>query len=117
MILHFLSYFKVGILNTLVHWSIFFVFFHLTQSQSISNVVAFAVAMSISFVLNAKYTFKQKMTVKAYLLFALFMAALSYGSGYVGDVCHLNPLITLVFFSGLSLVIGFIYSKFVVFKP
>jgi len=117
MILHFLSYFKVGILNTLVHWSIFFVFFHFTQSQSISNVIAFLIAMSISFVLNAKYTFKKKMTVKAYLLFAIFMAILSYGSGYIGDMFKLNPFITLIGFSGLSLVIGFVYSKFVVFKP
>lgn len=117
MILHFLSYFKVGILNTLVHWSIFFLFFQFTQSQSISNVIAFFIAMSISFVLNAKYTFKKKMTFKAYLLFAIFMAAISYGSGYIGDELKLNPFITLIGFSGLSLVIGFIYSKFVVFKP
>lgn len=116
MIKHFLSYFKIGILNTIIHWSIFLTMFHFGVSQSISNIVAFLISMSVSFVLNAKYTFNKKMTIKAYIFFSLFMAALSFISGYCGDHFKLNPMITLISFSGLSLVIGFLYSKIVVFK-
>lgn len=116
MLKKFISYFKIGILNTSVHWIIFLFLFHLTIPQSISNLVAFLIAMSLSFVLNAKYTFDKKATVKGYFLFAIFMALLSYFCGYIGDILKLNPIITLVVFSGLSLVIGFLYSKLVVFK-
>lgn len=116
MLKKFISYFKIGILNTGVHWVIFLTLFNFSISQSISNLIAFLVAMSLSFVLNAKYTFDKKATVKGYFLFATFMALLSYLCGYLGDTLKLNPIITLILFSGVSLVIGFLYSKLVVFK-
>lgn len=116
MLKTFFSYFKIGILNTGIHWASFFLIFHYSLSQSISNLVAFFIAMSISFILNAKYTFKKEVTIKSYILFAVFMACLSYICGYAGDMLKLNPIITLIAFSGLSLVIGFLYSKIVVFK-
>lgn len=116
MLKKFISYFKIGILNTGVHWIVFLILFHFTVPQSISNLIAFLIAMSLSFVLNAKYTFDKKATLKGYILFAAFMACLSYGCGYAGDILKLNPIITLITFSGLSLIIGFLYSKLVVFK-
>lgn len=36
--------------------------------------------------------------------------------GYYGDKMSINPLATLVVFSFISLVCGFIYSKYVIFR-
>jgi hypothetical protein len=44
------------------------------------------------------------------------MGALSLGVGHLGDVWRLHGLLTVVLFSALSLVFGFLYSKYVVFR-
>jgi putative flippase GtrA len=107
----------IGVANTLIHWQIFFllsVAFGLTQAAS--NLAAFCVAASFSFCMNALYTFDAKASFGGYLLFMLAMGALSLGVGHVGDVWRLHGLLTVVLFSALSLVFGFLFSKYVVFR-
>ncbi|GAB6407094.1 GtrA family protein [Pseudomonas sp. MHK4] len=111
------SYCVIGVANTLIHWQIFFllsVAFGLTQAAS--NLAAFCVAASFSFYMNALYTFDAKASFGGYLLFMLAMGALSLGVGHVGDVWRLHGLLTVVLFSALSLVFGFLFSKYVVFR-
>jgi putative flippase GtrA len=111
------SYYVIGVANTLIHWQIFFllsVAFGLTQAAS--NLAAFCVAASFSFYMNALYTFDAKASFGGYLLFMLAMGALSLGVGHVGDVWRLHGLLTVVLFSALSLVFGFLFSKYVVFR-
>nr|WP_294107635.1 GtrA family protein [Providencia sp.] len=113
----FTKYFSVGILNTLIHWSIFgLLTMFLSTSQAIANLIGFIAAVSFSFFANAKFTFKAKATAARYLSFTIFMGALSYLTGYIADQLLLPPLATLIIFSGISLVLGFIYSKVFVFK-
>ncbi|MCU1749561.1 GtrA family protein [Pseudomonas sp. 6D_7.1_Bac1] len=113
----FSRFVSVGLLNTLIHWSTFFVL-HTAMGfrQAPSNFVGFCLAVSFSFYANARYTFKQKTSVSRYLLFVGFMGLMSYGVGYVADQLLLPGLMTLVVFSGISLVCGFFYSKFFVFR-
>lgn len=107
----------VGIVNTLVHWVVFFSLYTLLEwSQSYSNVIAFFVAVTGSFFLNAAFTFKRAVSMKRYVLFTLFMGCLSFLTGMVSDVNALSPWLTLVIFTAVSFVIGFIWSKFFVFK-
>ncbi|WP_404943175.1 GtrA family protein [Pseudomonas brassicacearum] len=108
---------SVGLLNTLIHWSTFFVM-HTVMGfrQAPSNFVGFCLAVSFSFYANARYTFKQRTSVPRYVLFVGLMGVLSYGVGYVGDQLLLPGLMTLVVFSGISLVCGFFYSKYVIFR-
>ncbi|CAI8984754.1 hypothetical protein D3C76_605570 [compost metagenome] len=111
------SYTVIGVANTLIHWQIFFLLsvgFGLTQAAS--NLAAFCVAASFSFYMNALYTFDAKASVGGYLLFMLAMGALSLGVGHVGDVWRLHGLLTVALFSALSLVFGFLFSKYVVFR-
>ncbi|MNI63889.1 hypothetical protein D3C73_1192990 [compost metagenome] len=111
------SYSVIGVANTLIHWQIFFllsVAFGFTQATS--NLAAFCVAASFSFYMNALYTFDAKASVGGYLLFMLAMGALSLGVGHVGDVWRLHGLLTVALFSALSLVFGFLFSKYVVFR-
>lgn len=107
----------VGIVNTAVHWLIFFVCLHfITTSQAISNTIAFLIAVTVSFFLNAYFTFKTHINIKRYLLFSSFMGVISFLTGYIADKVALPPIYTLIIFTMLSFVIGFIWSKYWVFK-
>lgn len=85
-------------------------------SQSFSNLYAFAVAVTFSFFCNARFTFRDRPTLKRYLLFTSFMGAISWLTGDVGDRLALPPLATVVVFSLISLIMGFFYSKYIVFR-
>ncbi|WP_130904030.1 GtrA family protein [Pseudomonas sp. Sample_22] len=113
----FSSYTVIGVANTLIHWQIFFLLSVAAGfSQAVSNLVAFCVAASFSFYMNGLYTFDSKLSVGGYLLFMAAMGALSYGVGHAGDVWRLHGLLTVALFSALSLVLGFLFSKYVVFS-
>lgn len=112
----FRKYFNVGILNTLIHWIIFYIAYMLTNIQSISNFIGFFVAVSFSYVFNSLYTFKQKISPKKYIIFLLCMSVFSFSLGYISDITKIQPILTLIIFSSLSLVVGFIFSKYIVFK-
>lgn len=117
MIKLFTKYFSVGILNTLIHWSIFgLLTVFLSISQAIANLIGFIAAVSFSFFANAKFTFKAKATATRYISFTLFMGLLSYLTGYAADQLRLPPIATLIIFSSISLVLGFLYSKIFVFR-
>ena len=89
----FVRYTSVGVINTLLHWLVFAILFFAGASQTIANLAAFCVAVTFSFFVNARWTF-----------------------GKLADRAHINPVITLVAFSAISLVFGFIYSRFIVFR-
>lgn len=111
------SYTVIGIANTLIHWQIFFLLSVAADfSQAVSNLMAFCVAASFSFYMNAQFTFDGKTSVANYALFLVTMCALSLGVGHVADVWRLHGLLTVGLFSALSLVLGFLFSKYVVFR-
>jgi putative flippase GtrA len=111
------SYTVIGVANTLIHWQVFFLLSVAAGlSQALSNLAAFCVAASFSFYMNAQFTFAARSSVSGYLLFVLGMGALSLGVGYLGDVWRLHGFFTVALFSALSLVFGFLYSKYVVFR-
>jgi len=116
-LLLFSKYASIGVLNTLLHW---FTFYMLVWAagcgQALANLLAFIVAVTFSFFMNARYTFKAKASRTRYLCFVLFMAGLSFATGWIGDHYVLPPLVTLIVFSLISLVVGFFYSRYVVFR-
>lgn len=110
------KYLSVGVINTLIHWVVFTTMYASGLAQSASNLIAFCCAVTFSFYLNANWTFKSKATSVRYLLFVIFMGSLALSTGWIADVLNINPLMTLVLFSAISLCCGFIYSKFIVFR-
>lgn len=107
----------VGIVNTAVHWLMFSLFYIVVNtSQAISNIIAFIVAVTVSFYLNAHFTFNTHTNLKRYLLFVVFMGVISYLVGFFADKIELLPLFTLIIFTLISFIIGFIWSRFFVFK-
>jgi putative flippase GtrA len=113
----FSRYISVGVINTAIHWLCFAILLHaLGASQAFANFAAFCVAVTFSFFANARWTFNSEATTIRYLAFVGFMGATAAGTGYLADKMHIAPVVTLVFFSAISLVLGFIYSKFIVFR-
>ncbi|MGO3567306.1 MAG: GtrA family protein [Serratia grimesii] len=112
----FLRYASVGVMNTCAHWAVFALMLLSGSSQSLSNVVAFCIAVTISFFVNAKWTFKSEATTIRYAMYVLFMGGMAFLVGWLADKMDVKPIVTLVTFSAVSLICGFIYSKFFVFK-
>ncbi|WP_213989847.1 GtrA family protein [Sodalis sp. dw_96] len=113
----FYRYVSVGIVNTLIHWAVFAIIRHeFTNNQAICNFIGFGCAVTFSFFANAKFTFKRESTVKRYILFVGFLGMMSIVFGLIADTLNIQGLYTLISFSVFSLVCGFLYSKYVVFK-
>lgn len=113
----FSKYFSVGILNTALHWLVFYLLNSTTAiGQAWSNLTAFAVAVTFSFFVNARYTFKATATTTRYLAFVSFMTVISFMTGWIADLYNSPPIFTLIVFSGISLILGFIYSRYIVFR-
>ncbi|HBO37315.1 MAG TPA: translocase [Pasteurellaceae bacterium] len=117
MLKDFIRYFSIGIINTIIHWVIFaFIFYLVYPSQAVSNVVGFFAAVTCSFFLNAKYTFQANPTMIRYVFFLCFMGSLNFIVGWAAQIIDVLPIMTMLFSSGVSLILGFLYSKFFVFS-
>jgi putative flippase GtrA len=103
-------------MNTCAHWAVFALMLFSGFSQSVSNVVALSIAVTVSFFANAKWTFKAQATTNRYTVYVLFMGGMASLIGWAADTLHAPPIVTLVTFSVFSLICGFIYSKLVVFR-
>ncbi|WP_445621070.1 GtrA family protein [Kushneria sp. Sum13] len=112
----FFSYAMIGILNTGIHWTIFLLLMTVSASQSLANLAGYIASASFSFFANARWTFKSDATTPRYLGFMVFMGALSWAFGKGADLINLYPLMTLIGFSALSLVLGFLFSRFCIFR-
>lgn len=112
-----IRYLTVGLGNTIIHWLAFLMVTYLTSyGQAISNLVAFFVAINFSYFLNSYYTFNVKVSSFKYVIFVIFMGSVSLVIGYLSDYLRLQPIFTLVSFSFVSLICGFLFSKYIVFK-
>ncbi|HHO9847703.1 TPA: GtrA family protein [Escherichia coli] len=112
-----IKYASIGVINTLIHWVVFAIcIYTLHTNQALANFAGFVVAVSFSFYANAKFTFNSTTTTLRYMLYVGFMGTLSAAVGWAADICILPPLVTLIAFSAISLVCGFIYSKYIVFR-
>ena len=113
----FSSYTVIGGASTLIHWQLFYVFRStLDLSQVASNFLAFCVAASFSFYVNATCTFAMSASLARYLMFIACMGALSLGVGWLADRWEVPGIVTVLVFSVVSLVCGFLLSRWVVFR-
>ncbi|AXF75120.1 GtrA family protein [Erwinia tracheiphila] len=112
----FARYSFVGVFNTLIHWLVFSLLYSQEVSQSLANLGAFCIAVTFSFFANARWTYNTEATIIRYVLYVLFMGSMALGVGWFADYAHISPLITLIAFSAASLISGFFYSNFIVFR-
>ena len=112
-----IKYCIVGGGNTALHWISFAIVYHLLHgTQAVSNLVGFCIAVTFSFFVNARWTFDAEQTTKRYFMYVGFMGGLALLFGYIADKLQFNPFVTLISFTITSLIIGFLYSNFVVFR-
>lgn len=116
LIKKFGCYSLVGIFNTVIHWSVFYLAILFGLTQALANTFGFVMAVSASYLLNAKFTFKQSVHKKSYVWFLLVMGLTSTSIGFLGDWLDWPGLMTLVLFSTISLILGFLFSNYWVFR-
>ena len=109
-------YISVGFLNTAIHFSVFYGLLFFEFPQSISNMFAFYTAASFSFVCNAKFTFKAEISLYRYVGYLVTFGVISFSVGYVGDMFNFHALVTLISFSIISFILGFLVSNYVILK-
>jgi len=113
----FRRYVSIGVVNTVIHWLTFGLIVQLSSAnQATANFIAFCVAVTFSFFANAKWTFKAQATPSRYIIFFIFMGCMAAFTGYLSDAHKAPAVITLIVFSAISLLCGFIYSKLIVFR-
>lgn len=113
----FAKYISVGILNTIIHWVVFsLLIYYFNSNQAFANLLGFIIAVTFSFFANAIFTFKATATTGRYILFVGFMGMVSFLIGAASDSLRVNPFFTLLTFSTISLICGFLYSKYIVFR-
>ncbi|VDZ65988.1 Bactoprenol-linked glucose translocase homolog from prophage CPS-53 [Serratia odorifera] len=75
-------------MNTCAHWAVFALMLFSGFSQSVSNVVALSIAVTVSFFANAKWTFKAQATTNRYTVYVLFMGGMAFSVGWAADTLH-----------------------------
>ena len=112
----FFAYCAIGVLNTVVHYAVFAATLMVINSQALANTFAFGVAVTVSFFLNSKITFKKKTSFFRFLKLALASGFVALIFGAMGDIFALHPTLTFVAYVLVNPVIGFLLAKFFVFK-
>ena len=91
----FLRYIVVGVLNTLVGYSIIFACMYLVgMSPETSNVAGYAVGLVVSYVLNRNFTFKSKQSRRTEIIRFLAVFAVAYSLNFAA-------LLLLIYHLGL----------------
>lgn len=112
----FVRFVTVGIVNTAIHWCVFFIVFSLFSSQAVSNVVGFLCAVTFSFFANARFTFQGRVSLPKYLVYVAGMGAISFVIGWYGDRAQNWPIVTLVLSSATGLCLGYFVARFVLLE-
>jgi putative flippase GtrA len=117
------SFASIGVVNTLIDLGVFLLLLkYLTSSLIVANVLAWAVAVSGSYVMNSYITFAaesgRRLNPRAYLAFVA-----SQGLGLIVNTATLvlAALVMPVFYAkllaiGASFLVNFSMSNFVVFR-
>jgi len=85
------------------------------MGQALANLLAFACAVTVSFFANARLTFQSQPSLRRYVSYVLFLGVLAWVSGAIAERAGLPALVTLIGFSAISLIVGFLYSRFIIF--
>lgn len=110
-----IKYGSVGVFNTGLHAFIFVILIRLNFDQATANLIAFSIAVSFSYFINAIYTFNAKVSAKGYLKMSIFMAMLSYIGGRMADIFSVHYGVTFVVWCIFSFIVGFVFNKLFVF--
>lgn len=113
---NFIKYSVIGLLNTIIHWVVFLIFYTLDFKQYLCNFFGFCFAVVFSYIINSEFNFNSIFSIKNFGLFFFLMGTLSFSIGWFAGNLDLFPFYTLLISSILSLFFGYFFSKYLVFK-
>jgi len=116
VVMQFIMYCTIGVVNTIVGFLAFYWFFLFFNKQSISLFLATLVGVMCSYYLNSKFNFKTKISFIKYIVFVMGMLTIGYISGYIGDFWQLPLVVTFFIQTLVGISLGFLFSKYIVFK-
>lgn len=114
-------YIIVGVANTIVGLGTTLLLTYLGVIPEIANTLGTIVGILNSYILNKTFTFKSKNSHKQDFIRFIIAMGISYGASMIVLVCmhrllHINEYISLLCASVVYTIVGYIISKFWVFK-
>lgn len=109
-------YSLIGVLNTGIHFFVFIGVVKYFHSQALANAFGFTVAVIVSFFLNSRFTFKKNPTRERFFRMYFAMLFVSVIFGALGDICNVYPIVTFIIYCILNPLIGFVVTKYFVFR-
>lgn len=110
----FLKYLIIGVFNSAIHVAAFTAMQLIAGTdQATSNLTAFFVALSFSFVANSRYTFRVPLSLPRYLSLVVCMGSFSVALGALADEQGWHPAATVLLYSAISLLIGFLLWRWI----
>jgi len=115
----FLTYNAIGIINTLIGFTLIFMLMYLGVSAEKSNAMGYSIGAIISYILNSKYTFKNTShsTVRMVKFFAVL--GLAYLLNFITLqmlLPSINAYTAQLFAAIVYTVSAFVLAKLIVFQ-
>jgi putative flippase GtrA len=118
----FSRFIMVGVLNTLLGYSIIFVCMYLAKmTPETSNVSGYVVGLIVSYILNRNFTFKSKQDRRGEILRFLVVFIISYVSNFVVLIILIHGIglhkgVSQVFAGVVYVLASYLMNKYFVFK-
>ncbi len=121
--IQFVKFSLVGILNTVIHYAVFLLFYKLLcVHYLLSSIIGYAAGLLNSFALNKQWTFKTKGKAVGweFTKFLLVNAA-AFGVNIVSlnifvEIVNIRPEISQIFALGFLVTVNFLGNKLWTFK-
>ena len=117
--IQFIKYNLIGIVNTIVGFSIVFSLMFFGVGAMPSNAIGYAIGSIVSYYLNSKYTFHSSENHKKQALKFFIVLAISYGLNFLTLqwlLQTINPYIAQLISALVYTLSSFILAKIFVFK-
>ena len=119
MLFQFMKFNLIGIINTLIGFSIILGLMYVGISATVSNVIGYSIGAVISYVLNSKYTFKSSINQQKTMIRFFMVLGIAYIINFVtlqGLLTLINPYIAQIGAAMVYTGSSFIMAKYFVFK-
>lgn len=113
---------SVGIINTLINWTIFFILNLIGVDYIFANICAYSIATINSYILNSKWVFNYingsriKALIKFVLLNLIGVILNTIILYILVDKFNINKMFSLIITTSIVMIINYMTNKFWVFK-
>ena len=119
MFLQFMRYNLVGVVNTLIGFSIIFGLMYLGVSATISNIMGYTIGLFVSYILNSRYTFTSSTNHKKVMIKFFMVLIVAYVFNFITlqwMLAWTNPYIAQLSAAVIYTVSSFLLAKYFIFE-